>query len=153
MSWRGEFVAIIVDKYNCHTLGNSDTNEYYNYLVCQLIKYIFETRNYAGSLDFEELKIIYDDRSMKVKARNGLQAHLIEKLKLKRPYNRQFSCNFNIRAADSKKNHGVMVSDFIAGLCKDIFKNKNSVLKGITNIKYISKFPYREFEKDIKQIS
>lgn len=149
----GEFVSIIVDKYNCHTLGKGDTNEYYNYLVCQLIQYIFETRNYAGSLDFEELKIIYDDRSMKVKARNGLQAHLIEKLKIKRHYNKQFSCNFNIKAADSKKNQGVMVSDFVAGLCKDIFKNKNSVLKGIINIKYISKFPYRDFEKDIKQIS
>ncbi|MCR1953198.1 hypothetical protein NSA50_19620 [Clostridium sp. DSM 100503] len=93
-----------------------------------MIRYVFETRKYAGSLDFEELK-------------------------LKRSYNKQFSCNFNVRAADSKKNQGGMVSDFVAGLCKDIFRNKNSVLKGIMNIKYISKFPHTDFDKDIKQIS
>lgn len=146
----GIFVAIIVDKDNCHSLTNTDTNEYYNYLVCQLVKYIFEVCNHAKGLDFEELKIVYDDRSMKVKARNGLQAHLIEQLKLKRVESKQFSCNFNIKAADSKQNYGVMISDFVAGVCKDNFKNKNSELKGILKIKYLSKFPYKEFEKDIK---
>lgn len=147
----GTFVAIIVDKDNCHTLCDGDTNEYYNYLVCQLIKYIFEIRNHAKGLDFEELKIIYDDRSMKVKARNGLQVHLVEQLGKNRTKSKQFSCNFNIKAADSKQNYGVMISDFVAGVCRDSFKNKGSVLKDIIKIKYLSKFPYKEFEKVIKK--
>lgn len=145
----GTFVAIIVDKENCHSLTNWDTNEYYNFLVAQLIKYVFEICNHAGGLDFEELKIIYDDRSMKVKARNDLQAHLIEQFKINRVRSKQFSCNFNLKAADSKVNYGVMISDFVAGLCRDIFKNKNSALKDSIKIKYLSKFPYKEFDKEI----
>ena len=109
----GTFVAIIVDKENCHSLTNWDTNEYYNFLVAQLIKYVFEICNHAGGLDFEELKIIYDDRSMKVKARNDLQAHLIEQFKINRVRSKQFSCNFNLKAADSKVNYGVMISDLV----------------------------------------
>lgn len=145
----GVFVAIVVDKENCHRLTNNDTNENYNYLVGELIKYIFEHCNHHGSIDFEELKIIYDDRSMKVKARNGLQAYLLEKLKIKRPIQKQFSCNFNVKAADSKVNHGVMVADFVAGVCKDDFSREKNDVGGILKIKYLSKFPFREFNKKI----
>lgn len=148
----GKFVAIIVDKENCHTLCKNDTNEYYNYLVCQLVKYIFETCNHAGTLDFEELKIVYDDRSMKVKARNNLQAHLIEELKIKRRPHKQFSCNFNIKAADSKENYGVMVSDFVAGVCREKFKNRESKLKDLLHIEYLSKFPYKDFDKKVRKL-
>ncbi|NLK94013.1 MAG: DUF3800 domain-containing protein [Clostridiales bacterium] len=143
----GSFVAIVVDKDNCDSLCNNDTNEYYNYLVCQLVKYIFDNCNHNGNLDFEELKIIYDDRSMKVKARNNLQAHLVSELKIKREISKQFSCNFNVKAADSKINYGVMISDFIAGYCNDKFKNENSKIQGIININYLSKFPYKNFNK------
>lgn len=148
----GIFVAIVVDKENCHSLTKGcDTNEYYNYLVCQLIKYIFESCNHANGLDFEELNLIYDDRSMKVKARNNLQAHLVEQLKIRRSLKRQFSCNFNIKAANSKVNYGVMISDFVAGLCRHKFMQKNSDLNNIINISYLSKFPYKDFEKKINR--
>ena len=145
----GIFVAIVVDKENCHTLtSNCDTNEYYNYLVCQLIKYIFEKCNHASNLDFEELNIIYDDRSMKVKARNNLQAYLLEQLKINRSRKDQFSCNFNVRAADSKVNYGVMIADIVAGLCRHKFMRKNNdELNNIIQIKYLSKFPYKYFGK------
>lgn len=145
----GTFVGIIVDKENCHTLTSIDTNEDYNFLVCQLVKYIFETCKHAGSIDFEELYIVYDYRSMKVKARNGLQSYLLDQLKNKRCEKKQFSCNFNIKAADSKINYGVMVADFVAGLCRDIYRNKNSELKGVITIKYLSRFPFKDFDKKI----
>lgn len=142
----GIFVSIIVDKENCFSLVNSDTNEYYNYLVGLLIEYVFETCNYAGTIDFDELKIIYDDRSMKVKARNGLQAYLIEKFKINREESKQFSCNFNIKAANSKSNYGVMVSDLVAGTCKDFYTRDNDELFKILDIDYVSKFPYKQFK-------
>ncbi|MDK3000820.1 hypothetical protein QO247_15940, partial [Clostridium perfringens] len=143
----GTFVSIVVDKENCHSLTKCNTNEYYNYLVCQLIKYIFETCNFHGNLDFDELNIIYDDRSMKVKARNNLQAHLIEQLKIRRSPRNQFSCNFNLKAADSKVNYGVMISDFIAGLSRSLYMKPSNPINNLLTIEYISKFPYRDFGK------
>lgn len=143
----GTFVSIVVDKENCHSLTKWNTNEYYNYLVCQLIKYIFETRNFHGNLDFDELNIIYDDRSMKVKARNNLQAHLIEQLKIRRSPRNQFSCNFNLKAADSKVNYGVMISDFIAGLSRSLYMKPRNPINNLLTIEYISKFPYSDFGK------
>ena len=142
----GTFVSIIVDKENCRSLVDSDTNEYYNYLVCLLIKYVFEVCNFARTIDFEELKIIYDDRSMKVKARNGLQAYLIENLKLKRDVYKQFSCNFNVKSANSKNNFGVMISDFVACTCKDCYARNDDELFKLLNINYVSKFPYKDFQ-------
>ncbi|WP_338630669.1 DUF3800 domain-containing protein [Clostridium baratii] len=147
--FNGIFVAIVVDKENCYSLTKWDTNEYYNYLVCQLIKYIFEVCNHSKGIDFDVLDLIYDNRSMKVKARNNLQAHLINQLKLKRPKKKQFSCNFNVTSADSKVNHGVMIGDFIAGFCRHSFMRKNDELNNMIKIKYLSKFPYKYFEKEI----
>ncbi|ASY50140.1 DUF3800 domain-containing protein [Clostridium perfringens] len=143
----GTFISIVVDKENCHSLTKCDTNEYYNYLVYQLIKYVFETCNFHGDLDFDELNIIYDDRSMKVKARNNLQAYLIEKLKIQRSIRNQFSCNFNLKAADSKVNYGVMISDFIAGLSRSLYMKPKNPINNLLNIDYISKFPYKDFGK------
>ena len=145
--FNGSFVGIIVDKENCTKLTQHKQNDYYNYLVRVLVGYIFETRNFAGNLNFKELKIIYDNRSMAVEANNDLQTYLIEQLKIKRGYNK-YSCNFNIREADSKINYGVMVSDFIAGLCWARYNFGEQKYGCNTQIEYLSKFPYKDFGKE-----
>ena len=146
-NFNGTFVGIIVDKENCTTLTKHKQNDYYNYLVKLLIKYIFETRNYSGNLNFKELKIIYDNRSMAVEANNDLQAYLIKQFKLERRYNR-YCCNFNIREADSKVSYGVMVSDFIAGLCWAKYNFGEQKYGNQIKINYLSKFPYQDFGKE-----
>ncbi|ABS42775.1 DUF3800 domain-containing protein [Clostridium botulinum] len=145
---KGTYVSIVVDKFNCTRLTNHKYNDYYNYLVYLLVKYVFDIRKYAKGYDFKELKIIYDNRSMKIEANNNLQVYLLKKLKIERKHNK-FNCNFNIKEADSKVNYGVMISDFIAGLCwarynYGIQKYGNSI-----EIDYLSKFPYKDFAKEI----
>lgn len=149
-NFNGTFVGIIVDKENCTKLTQHKQNDYYNYLVKMLIKYVFETRNISGNLNFKELKIIYDNRSMAVEANNDLQAYLIDQLKIKRLSNR-YCCNFNIREADSKINYGVMVSDFIAGLCWARHNFGEQKYGNQIKIGYLSKFPYKNFGKKKSQ--
>ncbi|MBY6915637.1 DUF3800 domain-containing protein [Clostridium botulinum] len=140
----GTFVSIVVDKYNCTSLTSHKYNDYYNYLVYELIRYIFETRHFKDPTKLKELKIIFDNRSMKIAANNDLQTYLIKKFKICKKYNK-FSCNFNIKEADSKVNYGVMISDFIAGLCWARYNFGLQKYGNNVNIEYLSKFPYRHF--------
>lgn len=145
----GTYVCIVVDKETCNKLTEHKYNDYYNYLVCMLIKYIFDTRNYAKGYNFKELKIIYDNRSMRIEANNDLQAYLIDQLKKRRKHNK-FNCNFNIKEADSKINYGVMISDFISGLCWARYNYETQLYGNNVEIKYLSKFPYKDFGKTIE---
>lgn len=142
----GTFVSIVVDKDNCTDLTKHKANDYYNYLVRLLIEYIFDTRKFYDPSKLIEIKLIYDNRSMKIEANNDLQTYLIEKLKIDRVYNK-YSCNFNIKEADSKVNYGVMISDFIAGLCWARYNYGIQKYGNDINIKYLSKFPYKNFGK------
>lgn len=146
----GTFVSIIVDKQNCTNLNKHKYNDYYNYLVHLLIKYVFEVRNFAHSLEFDELKIICDNRSMKVNSNNDLQAYLIKELKMKRRKGKQYCCNFNIKLADSKVNYGVMIADFIAGLCRARYTFEKLDFGNNIKLNYVSKFPYKDFGKDME---
>lgn len=143
----GIFVSIIVDKDNCTSLTSHKYNDYYNYLVYELIRYIFEIRHFKDPTKLKELKIIYDNRSMKIAANNDLQTYLIQKFKIDKRY-KKFSCNFNIKEADSKVNYGVMISDFIAGLCWSRYNYGVQKYGDNITIDYLSKFPYRDFGKD-----
>ncbi|NWK12774.1 DUF3800 domain-containing protein [Clostridium cadaveris] len=143
----GTFVAIVVDKYNCDSLTMNKYNDYYNYLVMLLIRYIFDIRKFDDPTKLKELKIIYDNRSMKIAANNDLQEYLIRKFKISRK-NNKYSCNFNIKEADSKSNYGVMISDFIAGLNWARFNFGEQKYGNDIAVKYISKFPYKDFGKD-----
>lgn len=146
----GTYVAIIVDKETCTSLTEHKYNDYYNYLVYLLIKYVFETRNFANGTNFKELNIVYDNRSMKIEANNDLQEYLIRKLKIDKRKNK-FSCNFNIREADSKINYGVMISDFISGLIWARYNFGNQKYGNNISVNYLSKFPYKEFGKVIEE--
>lgn len=143
----GIFVSIIVDKDNCTSLTSHKYNDYYNYLVYELIRYIFEIRHFKDPTKLKELKIIYDNRSMKIAANNDLQTYLIQKFKIDKRY-KKFSYNFNIKEADSKVNYGVMISDFIAGLCWSRYNYGVQKYGDNITIDYLSKFPYRDFGKD-----
>ena len=140
----GTFVSIVVDKEKCYKLTEHQYNDYYNYLVSLLVAYIFETRNFCDPTKLIELKIIFDNRSMKIAANNDLQTYLIKKFKIEKRYNK-FSCNFNIKEADSKVNFGVMISDFIAGLCWARYNYGAQKYGNGIEIKYLSKFPYKNF--------
>lgn len=142
----GAFVSIVVDKENCYKLTQHEYNDYYNYLVCLLVKYIFETRKFCDPTRLIELKIIYDNRSMRIAANNDLQTYLIQKFKIEKNYNK-FSCNFNIKEADSKVNFGVMISDFIAGICWARYNYGTQKYGKDLDINYLSKFPYKSFGK------
>lgn len=142
----GTFVAIVVDKDNCTDLTKHKSNDYYNYLVRMLIEYIFDVRKLHDPGKLIEIKLIYDNRSMKIEANNDLQTYLIKKLKIDRIRNK-YSCNFNVKEADSKVNYGVMISDFIAGLCWARYNYGIQKYGNDINIKYLSKFPYKEFGK------
>lgn len=142
----GIFVSIVVDKENCTDLTKHKSNDYYNYLVQLLIKYIFDTRKLHNPSNLIEIKLIYDNRSMKIEANNDLQTYLITKFKIERHYNK-YSCNFNIKEADSKINYGVMISDFIAGLCWARYNYREEKYGNGVNIEYLSKFPYKTFGK------
>lgn len=143
----GIFVSIVVDKYNCTSLTSHKYNDYYNYLVYELVRYIFDIRKYKDATKMKELRIIYDNRSMKIAANNDLQTYLIKKLKIEKK-NNKFSCNFNIKEADSKVNYGVMISDFIAGLCWARYNFGVQKYGNKININYLSKFPYKHFGED-----
>lgn len=143
----GTFVSIVVDKDNCTSLTTHKYNDYYNYLVYELIRYIFEIRHFKDPTKLKELKIIYDNRSMKIAANNDLQTYLIKKFKINKR-DKKFSCNFNIKEADSKINYGVMISDFIAGLCWSRYNYGVQKYGGNITIDYLSKFPYRDFGKE-----
>lgn len=149
-SLTGTYVGIIVDKEKCTDLTKHKYNDYYNYLVYLLIKYIFETRKFADYTKLKELKIIFDNRSMKIAANNDLQAYLIKKFKLDRSSN-CFSCNFNIKEADSKVNRGVMIADFTAGLCWARYNFGEQKYGNNMTMNYLSKFPYKEFGAPIKE--
>lgn len=142
----GTFVAIVVDKDICTNLTSHKSNDYYNFLVGLLIKYIFDIRSFDDPRKLIEIKIIYDNRSMKIEANNDLQTYLLEKLKT---YNKgkKFSCNFNIKEADSKINYGVMISDFIAGLCWARYNFGAQKYGNNIDVNYLSKFPYNGFGK------
>lgn len=142
----GTFVAIVVDKDNCTGLTKHKSNDYYNYLVRMLIEYIFDVRKFHNPGKLIEIKLIYDNRSMKIEANNDLQTYLIKELKIYRIRNK-YSCNFNIKEADSKVNYGVMISDFIAGLCWARYNYGPQMYGNNIEINYLSKFPYKEFGK------
>lgn len=142
----GTFVAIVVDKDICTKLTNHKSNDYYNFLVCLLIKYIFDVRRFDDPTKLIEIKIIYDNRSMKIEANNDLQTYLLKTFKIYRK-NNKFSCNFNIKEADSKINYGVMVSDFIAGLCWARYNFGPQKYGNNIEVNYLSKFPYNGFGK------
>lgn len=143
----GKFVSIVVDKDNCTGLTTHKYNDYYNYLVYELIRYIFEIRHFKDPTQLKELKIIYDNRSMKIAANNDLQTYLIKKFKIDKR-DKKFSCNFNIKEADSKVNYGVMISDFIAGLCWARYNYGVQRYGNDITINYLSKFPFKEFGKE-----
>lgn len=144
----GKFVAIVVDKKNCTSLIKHKYNDYYNYLVFLLIKYIFEIRKLSDPTKLIQLKIIYDNRSMKIAANNDLQTYLIKELKIKKKTNK-FTCNFNVKEANSKVNFGVMISDFIAGLCWARYNYGEQKYGENIEISFLSKFPYRLFGLNI----
>lgn len=144
----GTYVAIVVDKHTCTDLTHHKYNDYYNYLVRLLVQYIFEKCKYGKGTKFKELKLIYDNRTMKIAANNDLQAYLIDELKIKKKHDK-FTCNFNIKEADSKINNGVMISDFISGLCWARYNFGKQKYGGNIKIDYLSKFPYSTFGKDV----
>ena len=45
-----------------------------------------------------------------------------------------------------------MVSDFVAGVCREKFRNKESKLKDLLHIEYLSKFPYKDFDKKVRKL-
>lgn len=144
---RGTYVSIVVEKDKCTDLTSHTANDYYNYLVRLLVQYIFEVRNFHGNLKFEELNIICDNRSMKISANNNLQSYLVKKLIIERLENKKYCCNFNIKLADSKVNYGVMIADFIAGLCRYRYEGKGKEIGKHIDLSYTSKFPYKDFTK------
>lgn len=137
----GTYVAIIVEKSKCNKLTSHKKNDYYNYLVRMLIKYIFEVRKFNGDLNFEELNIRCDNRSMKISARNDLQRYLSEQL----IEGKNYGCKINVKLVNSQVNHGVMIADFIAGLCRYRYEGKEKSLAENIRLEYISKFPYKYF--------
>lgn len=147
----GKFVGIIVDKSNCDRLTEESLNDYYNYLVKILIGYTFDICKCNKDLKFKELNLYYDNRSMKISANNDLQTYLIDQFKIKRSCkSNQFCCNFNVKERNSKVNYGIMVSDFIAGICWARYNYPSTVNYGQDiKISYLSKFPYNKFGKSL----
>ena len=134
-------IAIVVDKHNV-LKKEIEENTIYNLLIKYMLSFLFEYHSYL--FKYEEICLLLDNRSIKVKYKNQLETYLYLEL------NNKFKYNYMVRYLDSIHYREIQIADYIANYLYGKY-NYYNLEKTSTYIKnynkiIIFKFPYNNFQ-------